>query len=83
MLELFYTVAIVISGVLSVGLSHATLRFYFDYDDEGSRRALVSTNLIASLTLGAFGAGVIALWHAEIARMLFPAPTTAAGCYLS
>ena len=71
-LELFYAVAMVISGVLSVGLSHATLRFYFDYDDEGSRRALVSTNLLASLALGAFGAGVIALWHAEIARMLFP-----------
>ncbi|MBI3372850.1 MAG: oligosaccharide flippase family protein [Betaproteobacteria bacterium] len=71
-LELFYAVAMVISGVLSVGLSHATLRFYFDYDDEGSRRALVSTNLLASLALGALGAGVIALWHAEIARMLFP-----------
>lgn len=71
-IELFYAVAIVILSVLSVGLSHATLRFYFDYDDEGSRRALVSTNLLASLVLGAFGAGVIALWHSEIARMLFP-----------
>jgi len=71
-LELFYAVAMVFSGVLSVGLSHATLRFYFDYDDEGSRQALVSTNLLASLALGALGAVPIAFWHVDVARMLFP-----------
>ena len=70
-LELFYSVAIVISGVLSAGLSHATLRFYFEYEDEGARRALVSTNLLASLALGGVGAAFIASWHIEIARLLF------------
>ena len=70
-LELFYSVAIVISGVLSVGLSHATLRFYFEYRDEPSRRALVSTNLLASLGIGALGVAIAAFWNAEIAHVLF------------
>jgi O-antigen/teichoic acid export membrane protein len=70
-LELFYSVAIVISGVLSAGLSHATLRFYFDYSEEGDRKALVSTNLLASLALGGFGATLFGFWHVEIAQLLF------------
>ena len=70
-LELFYSVAIVISGVLSVGLSHATLRFYFEFKDEADRRALVSTNLLASLGIGATAVSIAAFWHAEIAQGLF------------
>jgi len=81
-LELFYAVAMVISGILSVGLSHATLRFYFDYENEGSRRAVVSTNLLASLVLRAVGAGCLALWHAEIARMFFPGADYSSGVLL-
>jgi O-antigen/teichoic acid export membrane protein len=70
-LELLYAVASVISGLLSVGLSHATLRFFFDYDDDNDRRTLISTNLLAALALGGIGAGTIAFWHSSIARLLF------------
>lgn len=70
-LELFYAVAVVISGVLSAGLSHATLRFYFDYAEESERKALVSTNLLASLALGGIGATLFGFWHAGIAQLLF------------
>ena len=71
-LELFYAVAAVVSGVLSVGISHATLRFYFEYEDEDSRRALVSTSLIAAFVIAAAGAGVVAIGSAELAHRLFP-----------
>ena len=58
-LEMFYTLAAVAGGLLSVGLAHATLRFYFEYDDLTSRRQVVSTNLMASTVIA--GAGALAL----------------------
>ncbi len=36
-------------GLLSVGIAHATLRFYFDYKEQADRNAVVSTNLVATL----------------------------------
>ena len=50
-LELYYVIASVVSGLLSVGIAHATLRFYFDYPEQRERNTLVTTNLIASLLI--------------------------------
>jgi O-antigen/teichoic acid export membrane protein len=58
-LETFYLVSAVVSGVLGVGIAHATLRFYFDYEDPADRRAVVSTNLIASLVISALGVAIL------------------------
>lgn len=55
-LELFYLISSVVSGILAVGLSHATLRFYFEHDSQEDRNALVSTSLIASLLISGTGA---------------------------
>ncbi len=33
-IELFYTIAAVVSSLLSIGIAHATLRFYFEYRDD-------------------------------------------------
>ncbi|MED5622021.1 lipopolysaccharide biosynthesis protein [Ideonella sp. BN130291] len=56
-LELFYAVSAVVSSLLSVGIAHATLRFYFEYEQAQDRQEVVSTNLIASLMI--CGAGVV------------------------
>lgn len=61
-LETFYMVSAIISGLLAVGIAHATLRFYFDHHDLRERHAVVSTNLIASLLISA--AGIALLWPA-------------------
>ncbi|MFZ2650128.1 MAG: oligosaccharide flippase family protein [Burkholderiaceae bacterium] len=55
-LETFYAVSAVVSGFLSVGIAHATLRFYFEYKEQTDRDALVSTNLIAAAAIGLVGA---------------------------
>lgn len=74
-LELFYALSALISSVLAVGLSHATLRFYFDYDAQTDRNRVVSTNLLASLVLSAGGALLVALAGDRIAGwMLGSAP---------
>lgn len=70
-LELFYTVAAVVSGILSVGIAHATLRFYFEYTDESDKNAVVSTNLIASLAISVAGATVVLMFGDEINQQFF------------
>lgn len=70
-LELFYAVMAVISGVLSVGLAHATLRFYFEFESERARKAVVSTNLVASLALTTLGGLLLAPWAPEISSLVF------------
>jgi len=50
-LELFYSVSAVLTSVLGLGLSHATLRFYFEYDDSEKQKNVVSTTLITTLVL--------------------------------
>lgn len=70
-LELFYTVSAVISGFLSIGIAHATLRFYFEYDDERDRNTIVSTNLVASLVISLAGISLVAVWHRELSQFVF------------
>lgn len=59
-LESLYLISTVVSGLLGVGIAHATLRFYFDYENQADRNSVVSTNLIASLGISVAGIGLIA-----------------------
>ena len=54
-LELLYVIASLATGLLSIGIAHATLRFYFDYKDVGDRNAVVSTNLVATTVISVAG----------------------------
>jgi O-antigen/teichoic acid export membrane protein len=70
-LELFYAVSSVIFGFLSVGIAHATLRFYFEYKDIKDRHAVVSTNYIASFILSLVGVSLVAIWYEELSILVF------------
>lgn len=70
-LELFYAVAAVVSGILAVGIAHAALRFYFEYDKEEDRHAVISTNYIASAVISIIGVGIVLIWHQELAELVF------------
>lgn len=71
-LELFSTVASVVAGVLSMGLAHATLRFYFEYAEDRARRAVVSTNFMASFVIGLVGMTVVSRFEGPLMGYLFP-----------
>lgn len=70
-LELFYVIAAVATGFLSVGIAHATLRFYFEHDTEVDKNSVVTTNLTVSLLITTLGVMVIGQWHEELARYAF------------
>jgi O-antigen/teichoic acid export membrane protein len=70
-LEMMYVVSAVVMGILSVGIAHATLRFYFEYDDERERNAVVSTNLYASTGIALAGVALVAPWVSELAEVVF------------
>lgn len=70
-LELFYGVSAVIFGFLSIGIAHATLRFYFEYDDKKNQNAVVSTNYIAALVISLIGVSVLGIWYKELSVLVF------------
>ncbi|MDT3778228.1 oligosaccharide flippase family protein [Nitrospira sp. MA-1] len=59
-LELVYGVTALVSSLLGVGLAHATLRFYFEFQEELERKFLVSTTLVGSSVIAS--SGVALLW---------------------
>lgn len=73
-LELYYVIAAVVSGLLSVGIAHATLRFYFDYTEQRDRDALVTTNLIASFAISGIGVLLLLLAAEPASRWVLGSP---------
>jgi len=70
-LELFYAILAVVTTFLSAGLAHATLRFYFDFDNEREQNEVVTTTLIASFLLTSIGTMVISFWNISISTLVF------------
>lgn len=76
-LEMLYATVTVISVMLSAGLSHTTLRFYFDYHEEHDRHAVVTTNLVLILLLGVVGATAVHMMRFSLSSILFDTPAYA------
>ena len=70
-LELFYMTSAVISIFLGTQLSHATLRFYFDYDALPDRYRVISSSFILCFTFSALVLGVCALFAERFSLLLF------------
>ncbi len=70
-LELFYMTSAVISIFLGTQLSHATLRFYFDYDTEPERYRVISSSFILYVAFSATVLGVCALFSERFSLLLF------------
>lgn len=59
-LEMFYAISSVLALLVSGGLSNAALRFYYEYDEQSQRNAVISTALLAALVFS--GLGALLLW---------------------
>ncbi|MGD8419491.1 MAG: oligosaccharide flippase family protein, partial [Gammaproteobacteria bacterium] len=81
-LELFYVVMSVISGILAVGLAHATLRFYFDYDSQEERNLTITTNYIGSFVITLGSVAFLAMFSGQISGLVFEDKSLEIGIYL-
>lgn len=81
-MELIYAIGAIVSGFLSIGIAHATLRFYFEYKDPVERNTVVSTNLLASIAITTTGAGAVAFFADEIATLLLGDARLATGVWV-
>jgi O-antigen/teichoic acid export membrane protein len=73
-LELIAVAAALFQTLLSSGIAHATLRFYFEYPDERDRNAIVSTALILSFVVSVIAACVLCLAAPSISSFVFGGP---------
>lgn len=71
-LELLYATSSVVGSILSVGIASATLRFYFDYESETDRNAVITTNFLASLSLALGGSVLVWLAALPVFHQIFP-----------
>jgi len=81
-LELFYVVMSIASGFLAIGMAHATLRFYFEYEDQKDRHVSVSTNFIGSFVVTSLGIIVLAFFSENISTFVFEDTSLTIGLYL-
>lgn len=81
-IEIFYVISSVISGFLAIGLAHATLRFYFEYQEQQDRNAVVSTNLIGSLAISLVGSLFVAVAASSIAEHMLGNTDMTYGIYI-
>lgn len=72
--ELLDLTSIVIGLVLGFGLTAATLRFYFEYQDQPTRNAVVSTALIASGVAMLVTVLAVSAFSTDISRLVFKTP---------
>jgi O-antigen/teichoic acid export membrane protein len=70
-LEVLYATVAVLSVVCAAGLSHTTLRFYFDQSTDEARNAVVTTNLMLVTLLCCSGAFMVHLFADRLSAALF------------
>jgi len=69
-LELLYSTMAMISVFISLGLSHATLRFYFEFQEKSDRDAVITTNFALTLTLSLTTMFVLFFWRDSLANLV-------------
>lgn len=70
-LELFWSSSSVLSAILSLGLPHATLRFYFEYEDAANRGRVVTTCILTTLLYAVPCLLAITPFNEPVARFVF------------
>jgi O-antigen/teichoic acid export membrane protein len=77
-LELIMLTAFLFQSVFSAGVAHSALRFYFEYDKEEERRAVISTALVGSFLFTLLGASILIIGAPTLSSLVFKTPAYAA-----
>ena len=82
-LELITVITFIIQSLLSAGISHAVLRFYYEYECPADRRRLVSSAFLSSLALSIVGAALLVWFAPHLSSLMFGSPAFTAGFRLA
>jgi O-antigen/teichoic acid export membrane protein len=81
-LELLYSIAAVLGGVLGGGLAHATLRFYFEYDDIEERNSVITTAFFSLVCVVAPLLFIASLGNNLVSKLILGTPRYASAINL-
>ncbi|MBI5118518.1 oligosaccharide flippase family protein [Candidatus Poribacteria bacterium] len=70
-LELFYAFVNIAIVFIAAGISHAALRFYYEYDSLTERNTVISTSVITSFVFSAIMLFVISFFTDSISSLIF------------
>ncbi|HEY2434200.1 MAG TPA: oligosaccharide flippase family protein [Vicinamibacterales bacterium] len=70
-LELITTIGYLVQTLISAGVAHAALRYYYEYEDERDRHAVISSALIGTFLYVSAAALIFALNAGNLSRWLF------------
>ncbi len=70
-LEMLYSTVAIISVVFAAGMSHTTLRFYFEFEDQRDRNAVITTNLAMIFAFSVLGALAVHTARFGLSEFLF------------
>lgn len=70
-LELLNATSQIVTSLVGIGLAHATLRFYFEYDEASDRKAVISTAMLSSLVITGASIFLLSFLSGVISRTLF------------
>jgi O-antigen/teichoic acid export membrane protein len=70
-LEILYSTVAILSVIFAAGLSHTTLRFYFEEKTDQDKAAVVTTSLTMVILLGSLGAAAVFAVRQPLTELLF------------
>jgi O-antigen/teichoic acid export membrane protein len=70
-LALLGSISAIVSSFLGIGIAHATLRFYFEFDEIRDRNAIVSTALITTAAICSPAIFVLSFFSEHISELVF------------
>jgi O-antigen/teichoic acid export membrane protein len=69
-IELLMMTIDIVAFFIGIGLSNSILRFYYDFDNETDRHRVISTGLIAGVTISASGFALLMLADSFAAQLV-------------
>lgn len=69
-IEMFYMFTTILASLLGLGLSQASLRFYYEYEEPMQRNSVISTALLVTFTLAVTGVLILVPFSHPLNRLL-------------
>jgi O-antigen/teichoic acid export membrane protein len=70
-LSLLSSISAIVSSFLGIGIAHATLRFYFEFDEIRDRNTVVSTALITTTAICLSAVIVLSSFSMKVSELIF------------